>query len=362
MFPGCDFVRGRGPQLILQTNSPPIDMWSTSHRQARFGAIFAMCERGPNRPEERLRATKEAIMDTVCTNSFGRRKSSNNGWIAAVAITCLSAGIQGAHAQHADTSPVREDPRAVHNMLVVGRDTIFLSHLPMFDGTNSTKTAFTSRHRYQVILQATFSQNGNDVGDLYAQDRQRQATVKMYTLSPEPFVLSRLFTPGQEPTLNGLTATVFRGHLERGGTPIDGLRDIRVHIDKVIYARQLDPTDSKPDKLTYVLFGKGQELFLAHQITEPPDFDQILSVKVDGDRFTDEELDHGVEVVIPDRDNFSPQRIKEKEAVSGRGHVTGAHQFLNLRIQANLEFYFEEGELFIPPTFDQTPEERKSGF
>jgi hypothetical protein len=310
--------------------------------------------------KERLRATKEVIMDTMRTNSFGRRKASNNGWIAAVAIACLSAGIQGAHA---DTSPVPEDPPAVHNMLVVGRDTIFLSHLPMFDGTDSTKTVFTSPHRYQIILQATFTQNGNDVGDLYAGDRQRHATVKMYTLSPEPFVLSRLFTPNsQQPTLNGLTATVFRGHLERGGEPIDGLRDVRVHIDKVVYARQFDPTEDKPDKLTYVLFGKGQELFLAHQITEPPDFDQILSVKVDGDRLTDEELDRGVEVVIPDRDNLSPERIKENETVSGRGHVTGAHQFLDLRIQANVEFYFEEGELFVPPTFDQTPEERKSGF
>jgi len=212
-------------------------------------------------------------------------------------------------------------------------------------------------------LQATFTQNGNDVGDLYAGDRQRHATVKMYTLSPEPFVLSRLFTPNsQQSTLNGLTATVFRGHLERGGKRIDGLRDVRVHIDKVVYARQFDPTEDKPDKLTYVLFGKGQELFLAHQITEPPDFDQILSVKVDGDRLTDEELDRGVEVVIPDRDNLSPERIKEKETVSGRGHVTGAHRFLDLRIQANVEFYFEEGELFVPPTFDQTPEERKSGF
>ena len=81
------------------------------------------------------------------TNSFYRWKSSKNGWIAALAITCVSAGIQGAHAQHADSSAGREDPRAVHNMLVVGRDAIFLSHLPMFDGTDSTKTAFTWPHR-----------------------------------------------------------------------------------------------------------------------------------------------------------------------------------------------------------------------
>ena len=46
----------------------------------------------------------------------------------------------------------------------------------------------------------------------------------------------------------------------------------------------------------------------------------------------------------------------------GRGLVAGANQFLDLRIKADVELYFEEGELFIPPTFEQTPEEKKSGF
>ena len=31
-------------------------------------------------------------------------------------------------------------------------------------------------------------------------------------------------------------------------------------------------------------------------------------------------------------------------------------------IQALREFYFEEGELQMPPTFDPTPEEVKAGF
>jgi hypothetical protein len=33
-----------------------------------------------------------------------------------------------------------------------------------------------------------------------------------------------------------------------------------------------------------------------------------------------------------------------------------------LTIQAVREFYFEEGELMMPATFDDTAEERKSGF
>jgi hypothetical protein len=233
----------------------------------------------------------------------------------------------------------------------------------MFQGMNLSKTDFTSPHRYQVILEVVFTQDGKSVQDVYAEDRRKNPHVKMYTLSPERFVLSRLFTPDpQQPMLNTFRAMVFRGHLERGGQQIEGLANVLVHVKKVIHARKFDPTADKPDKLTYLLFGRGQELFLAHRITKPPDFDHILSVEVNDHQLTDEDLNRGVELVFLDRENVASQRLKEKEVVSGRGHMTGAHQFVPLRIQAGVEFYFEEGELFILPTFEPTPEEKKAGF
>jgi hypothetical protein len=280
--------------------------------------------------------------------------------IAAIGVVCFTAGMRGADAQ---TTASHEDHPATHNMLVVGHDTIFLSHLPMFDGVNATRTAFTSPHRYQVILQAEFARGGKSVDDVYAGDRRGNPGVKMYTLRPEDFILSRLFTPDVErPMLNAFTATVFRGHLERGGQQIDDLANVNVHIKKVAHGRIFDPTNDKPDKLTYIVFGAGQELYLTHYVAKPPDFDQVVSVKSEGHQLTADELDRGVEVVFPDRENVAPQRIREGEALSGRAHVTGAHQFLDLRITAAVELYFEEGELFVPPTFAQTPEEKKSGF
>ena len=66
--------------------------------------------------------------------------------------------------------------------------------------------------------------------------------------------------------------------------------------------------------------------------------------------------------MIPDHENAPSQRIKAGEKVSGQGHVTGAHQFLALQIQANREVYFEEGELMMEPKFQQTAEERNAGF
>jgi len=298
-------------------------------------------------------------MTKICIGEAGRGTLFRNGLFATALAVCLIAGMRDAVAQ---TGTSGEDFPATHNMLVVGHDSIFLSHLPMFEGVNETKSAFTSPHRYQVILQAEFSRSGKSVDELYAKDRRRNPGVKMYTLQPEEFVLARLFTPDAQPKLNSFKGMVFRGHLERRGRPIEGLTDISIRVKKVVHARMFDPTEDKPDKLTYILFGAGQELFLAHRIAAPPDFDQVLSIKAEGHEVTAEELNRGVEVVFSDRQNVASQRLREGDTVSGRGLVTGTHQFLDLRIKADVELYFEEGELLAPPTMDQTPEEKKSGF
>jgi len=187
----------------------------------------------------------------------------------------------------------------------------------------------------------------------------------MYTLEPqESFKLPSLFTP-HPPSRSTFKGTIFRGHLERGGEEIAGLMNIDVNVKRVVYAQQLGPGFDKSDKLTYILFGKGQELFLAHVIAKQPDFDQILSVKISNPP-SEEELSRGVSVVIPDRENSASRRIKEHEKVVGQGHVSGAHQFLQLQIQADVEFYFEEGELssskMTKKMFAPTAEESKAGF
>src|SRR4051812_47668342 len=71
-----------------------------------------------------------------------------------------------------------EDPPGTHNMLVIGEGPVFLSHLPMFDALNETKTDYTSLHRYQVILEVTFTKDGRDVTDIYTKDRQHNPKVK----------------------------------------------------------------------------------------------------------------------------------------------------------------------------------------
>jgi hypothetical protein len=79
-----------------------------------------------------------------------------------------------------------------------------------------------------------------------------------------------------------------------------------------------------------------------------------------------DELLRGVTVEILDRPNQAKTRLQAKESTPARAHVTGAHQFLDVKITVQAEHYFEEGELSASTMtggmFDQTKEERKAGF
>jgi hypothetical protein len=300
------------------------------------------------------------------TNEAGVARNGLSGVrVAAIAMLCVGAAwvTSSARAQNPSGHSPADDRPNTHNMLVVGERTVFLSHLPMFDELNRDKTAYTSPHRFQVILEATFSDHGKSVQNLYTNDRKAHPGIKMYTLSPEPMVLAKLFTPDpQHPSVTSFRATVFRGHLERGGQPIPGLKNIDVTVKRVILAREFDPAETKAGELEYLLLGMGNELFLAHRISNPPDFDQVLAIKIGDPPLTEDQLSRGLTVTINNQKNASSQRITQGQKVTGKAHAAGAHEFLNLQIQAVTELYFEEGELALPATMDQTPEEKKAGF
>jgi hypothetical protein len=251
--------------------------------------------------------------------------------------------------------PPKRDAPATHNWMLVGGQTAFLSHLPMFDHLNESGSEYVTPHRYQVILQASFKRDTTDSTGIYFADRKNHPATKMFTVSPtQDFVLPDV--AANQP-LTSFTGTVFRGHLERGGKPISKLDDVTVTADRVIHFHKFDPAVNAPDALEYFVFGRGKELFLAHSILKPPDFDQILSVEVSGADMPDEVLSSAVRVQISDRKNSSSDRIQEKQQVTGETS-TGT----KLTIRAIREFYFEEGELRMPATFRPTPEEIKAGF
>ena len=241
-----------------------------------------------------------------------------------------------------------------HNMMMVGVKNVYLSHLPMFEGN----------HVFQVIMKASLKGATGNPQQAYADDRRNNPKTKMYTFAPDPdqqFVLEDLFTPDpQHPKRSEFVGTVFRGHLERKPRSAI-LPNTTVHVNRVIYAQML-PLAKKPDHLEYLLFGEDQELFLAHVIGAPPDFDQLLSVQLTGSQFTADQLAAGVHVVIPSKKNIATDRIHENEQAQGTVQVPGTAA-QTIKLQAGTEFYFEEGELQEPAIFDHsTPEEIKAGF
>lgn len=255
----------------------------------------------------------------------------------------------------AQAIPQSHEAPATHNWMLVGSQTAFLSHLPMFDHLNKAKTKYITPHRFQVIMQASFEKNGADVTKLYFADRESHAPTKMFTVSPTmEFVLPQL--AAADP-LTSFQGTVFDGHLERGGKPISGLGDVSVRVGKVIHFHTFDPKAKPHDRLEYFLFGSGKERFLAHSIVKPPDFDQILSVEVSGAKLTDEQLSSAILIRIPVRKNTASDRLQEDQLITGE--LPGGQK---LKIHALREFYFEEGELLMPATFDPTSQETKAGF
>lgn len=177
----------------------------------------------------------------------------------------ISAALLSSVIAIANTSAQEADQPAIHGMLMVGGNTIYLSHLPMFH----------SPHEYQAIVEADLGEAG---GTIYREDRKSHPTENVYTLQPqEKFVLPVMI---QNPTT--FPAKIYRGHFERGGTAI--AESVPVKITKVIYFKKFETNARKPAGLYYILFGNSREQFVAHLITAKPDFDQVLRVKVDDDQ------------------------------------------------------------------------------
>jgi hypothetical protein len=93
-----------------------------------------------------------------------------------------------------------------------------------------------------------------------------------YTIEPELFIL-----PDKIQSRGSFKANLYRGHFERGGIKIAD--SIKIKISTIIYFKKFDETEKKLTNSAYLLFGNGKEQFAVHQISNKPDFEQIILVK-----------------------------------------------------------------------------------
>lgn len=153
-----------------------------------------------------------------------------------------------------------KDPKGFHGMLFFGMDeTFYISHLPMFH----------KPHDYQAIVEVRLPPGAR---------AQYQAELKKkggyFTFAPEGnFVLPEVVTKKLP-----IKGSLVQGHFERGGNP---LLDVELELVRVVFYKKLSDKDKKPPKEKYIVFGKGKEYFMAHEVFERPNVDEILPLPSD---------------------------------------------------------------------------------
>ena len=312
----------------------------------------------------------DAIPNALVGRMSRRTALRRLGGGAAAAALLAAIGPGGAGAAQQDGPPpewfLPDATMGRHGQVILGGGPVYLSHLPMF----MFDTPETHPHHFQVIVEVTFDA---DAQSDYLTDRQVTGA-PLYTLHPtDRFRMLDLIAPGPgQPALRSLRGNIVRGHFERGEDQPLGIAMADIHpgaavdVVRVVYVHEFEFHPAPLAQLEYVLFGQGQALFLAHRITQPPDFDQILPARIEGHVFTDDELQQGIVVSVPDRANTIPQRLREGDQVGGTARRTGRGGTISadLRIAAGRELFFEEGELRFPlrnEDFAPTDEEVAAG-
>ena len=170
-------------------------------------------------------------------------------------LVTLNSFSQEDHSMHMKST----DKASTHGMLLFGKEKIYASHLPMFH----------SPHNYQIILELELDKTTTQK---YIADQKLHPECTTYTIEPEKFVLPEMI---ENP--KSFSVDLYRGHFERGGIKIASKAIVK--IVKVIYFKKFDENEAKATISNFILFGNAKEQFLAHQITNKPDFEQIIKVK-----------------------------------------------------------------------------------
>lgn len=247
------------------------------------------------------------------------------------------------HDQHipSQSSPdAGADTLGVHGMLIFGgwrnetgfggRSGVYASHLPMF----------MAPHDFQVIMRVT-----GDAAGRYSEFVAHFGDFQTYTFKPQPFPIDELDPAGGGPARRSVVGSLFRGHFERGGTEI--ATEVALEVEQVVYFSRLAVTERPgPGQLRYICFGERDATLLAHRITTPPDFDQILTAGLGSlSNVSDDDLRAGVILTVPDRSDSAEARLREAQTAQGTVWPAGAQNAEPVQLTVSQEVYVETGDL-----------------
>jgi hypothetical protein len=160
--------------------------------------------------------------------------------------------------------PIIDTPNT-HGMFMLGTTTVYLSHMPMFCKED---------HHYQMTLQVSLDADSMAV---YLADKAQHPDAPYNLTNPDSFqfTLPDLATG----VVTRYPAIIYRDYSNdtgEPGTPI--VQSAIVTVERVLYYRGFDQNIPRPENLSYILFGDGQQAHLDHYIAADPDFQHLLTL------------------------------------------------------------------------------------
>jgi hypothetical protein len=248
---------------------------------------------------------------------------------AAAAAGCNTDGA----AQPAEAPAAIADKPNTHGMFMLGTSTLYLSHMPMFHKAD---------HQYQVILRAHLDAAATRT---YLADRAANPAqaYNLINVDEEKFILPDI----QTGKIRSYHVNVFRGYSnDNGGTPGPQIATrAELTIDQIVRFRHFDPAAVRPERLTYVLFGDGAEAHLDHVMMQDPDFQQELTLPAVPAWASKEQLQKGVDVVLPVPSASVACDKPLKDASYAVTLVGGAGAPLPLQVGAAATVWFSTGNM-----------------
>jgi len=241
---------------------------------------------------------------------------------------------------------------AGHGQFMFGGDALYFTHLAVFMDDPRFHP-----HNFQVILEVAFV---DPVDERIYRDDRLEAPDALYTAFPE-FDQGALVTSddGQEPLRVLRDTPVFRGHFEHGGEPVSMPGGGNVNVAQVVYFHEFLLGEHKLAEQNYLLFGRGDDVFLAHLISAPPDFQQVVSVAIEAPDIEAEAARGVVESVLadpllfvrlPDRANEVGSRLRSGDTISCALETGTRAGPVTIELHIRDEAYCEAGELSQPNT------------
>jgi hypothetical protein len=182
--------------------------------------------------------------------------------------------------------PIIEEP-GYHGMFLLGSDTVFLCHMPMFT---------MARHMYQVILRVTLDP---DIMSRYQALHAANPGIPYNLANADPFTLTSIKT-GQ---ITQYSATLYDGYSGDSPGPVlfgTDTQPFQVTIDAIVHYRHFDFAQPHAEEMMYILYGFGNEAHLSHYIARETDFQHELSLPSVPQWLSSEQLAGGVEVNVVD--------------------------------------------------------------